>query len=128
MNKTPLVLAFFAMLFMLTPTMASAAGQVPVPGMVTMVDLGATSCIPCKMMAPILEKLTADYEGKAAIIFIDVWQDAAMGKKFKVSMIPTQIFFDEEGNEVSRHVGFMAEKEIIDQLAKMGVTHPAGAR
>ncbi len=107
---------------------ALASDQVPVPGKVTMVDLGAHTCIPCKMMAPILEKLTAQYEGKAAIIFIDVWQNAAQGKKFKVSMIPTQIFFDKEGTEVYRHVGFMAEEDIVAQLAKMGVPRPAGSR
>ena len=49
--------------------------DVPVKGMVTMIDLGAKSCIPCKMMAPILEKLEKDYKGKAAIVFIDVWKD-----------------------------------------------------
>ena len=36
-----------------------------------MIDLGADQCVPCKMMAPILEKLKKTYEGKAAIIFID---------------------------------------------------------
>ncbi|MCI5167595.1 MAG: hypothetical protein D3903_16260 [Candidatus Electrothrix sp. GM3_4] len=45
--------------------------QVPVPGMVTLVDLGAHKCIPCKMMAPVLKKLTTEYEGRAAVIFID---------------------------------------------------------
>ena len=42
---------------------------------VTVIDLGATSCIPCKMMAPVLEKVKADYAGKAAVIFIDVWKN-----------------------------------------------------
>ena len=54
--------------------------DVPVKGMVTMVDLGANSCVPCKMMAPILEKLEKDYDGKAAIVFIDVWKDPSQGK------------------------------------------------
>lgn len=40
-------------------------------------------------------------------------------------MIPTQIFFDAQGNEVNRHIGFMAEEEIIAQLDKMGVPRPA---
>mgnify|MGYP002476647646 CR=1 FL=1 len=45
--------------------------------MVTMIDLGAKACIPCKMMAPILEELEREYDttGKAAIIFIDVWEN-----------------------------------------------------
>jgi len=98
---------------------------IPVPGMVTMVDLGATACIPCKMMAPILEELKTEYKDKAAIIFIDVWKMPEQSKKFKVSMIPTQVFFDQNGTEVYRHVGFMDKQAIVDQLAKMGVARPA---
>ena len=53
----------------------AASQPVPVKDMVTMVDLGATSCIPCKMMAPIIEELAAEYRGKAAILFVDVCQN-----------------------------------------------------
>ena len=93
----------------------------PVTGMVTMIDLGATACIPCKMMAPILKKLEKKYNGKAAIVFIDVWKDRSQAKRFKIRAIPTQIFFNKEGKEVIRHVGFMSEKAIVQQLKKMGV-------
>ena len=91
----------------------------PVPGMVTMVNLGAHSCIPCKMMAPILEELEKKYKGKAAIIFIDVWQNEDEGKRFAVRMIPTQIFFDRNGKEVYRHTGFLEKQAIIDRLETM---------
>lgn len=104
---------------------ANPVAPVPVKDTVTMVDLGAKTCIPCKMMAPILEELAAEYRGKAAIIFIDVWQNPDEAKKFKVSMIPTQIFFDRSGNEVYRHSGFMDKKTIVAQLAQMGVAQPA---
>jgi thioredoxin 1 len=91
----------------------------PVPGMVTMVDLGAHSCIPCKMMAPILEELEKEYKGKAAIIFIDVWQNEHEGKRFGISVIPTQIFFDRSGKEVYRHSGFLEKQAITDRLETM---------
>lgn len=121
----PLIFASYCLLFFTVPVMAEdTPAQVPQPGMVTMVDLGAHSCIPCKMMAPILKKLTSEYEGKAAIVFIDVWQKRSEAKRFKVSMIPTQIFFDKDGNEVFRHQGFMDEEAIIVQLSKMGVQSP----
>jgi len=107
---------------------ASPPVPVPVKDMVTMVDLGATSCIPCKMMAPIIEELAAEYRGKAAIIFVDVWQNPDEAKKFKVSIIPTQIFFDRTGNEVYRHSGFLDKNTIMAQLAKMGVAQPAGGK
>jgi len=92
----------------------------PVKGMVTMVDLGADSCVPCKLMAPILKKLEKEYEGRAAIVFIDVWKHKDQSKRFGIRAIPTQIFFDRDGKEVYRHLGFMSEKAIVAQLKKMG--------
>lgn len=95
--------------------------KLPVKGMVTMIDLGAKKCIPCKMMAPILEKLEKEYEGRAAIVFLDVWKDPAHGRKYGVRAIPTQIFFDKDGKEYYRHTGFLDEKNIVAMLNKMGV-------
>ena len=95
--------------------------EAPVRGMVTMLDLGAKKCIPCKMMAPIMEKMERVYRGKAAIVFIDVWKHYDQVQRFDIQAIPTQIFFNEKGEEVFRHVGFMSEKEIVKQLNSMGV-------
>jgi thioredoxin 1 len=93
----------------------------PVKGMVTMIDLGAKKCIPCKMMAPILQKMEKQYDGRAAIVFIDVWEHREQARRFGIRAIPTQIFYDADGKEVSRHVGFMSEAEIIKTLSKLGV-------
>jgi thioredoxin 1 len=95
--------------------------KVPVMGMVTMIDLGAKKCIPCKMMAPIMEKMEKVYQGKAAILFIDVWENREQAGRFGISVIPTQIFFDPDGKEVYRHFGFMSEEAIVARLKKMGV-------
>ena len=95
--------------------------EAPVKGMVTMIDLGAKKCIPCKMMAPILEKLEKVYAGRAAVIFFDVWEDPKPAQRFGVRVIPTQIFFDREGKEVYRHQGFLGEEEIVRRFREMGV-------
>jgi thioredoxin 1 len=100
---------------------AGAVPEVPVKGMVTMVDIGAASCIPCKMMAPIMKELEEEYKGKAAIIFIDVWKNRDQGTKFGIRAIPTQIFYDKDGKEVQRHEGFMDKKSIVAVLQKLGV-------
>jgi len=100
---------------------ATAPPEVPVKGMVTMVDLGAKKCIPCKMMAPILEKLEKEYAGRAAVVFLDVWEDSKPAHRFSIRGIPTQIFFDKEGREVFRHLGFLSEEEIVRRLKDMGV-------
>jgi thioredoxin 1 len=116
-----LVLGYFFFGVQTGAAMASGFDNLPVKGMVTMIDLGAKSCIPCKMMAPIMEKLEKDYKGKAAIVFIDVWEHKEQARRFGIRAIPTQVFYNEEGKEVYRHVGFMAEKDIVAQLKKMGV-------
>jgi thioredoxin 1 len=111
----------------LPPPMEShAGGPLPVPGMVTMVDLGADACVPCKLMAPILAKLEKAYSGKAAIVFVDVWKDRQAARQFGIRVIPTQIFYDEKGREIMRHEGFMDEKSIVAKLKEMGVEPPQG--
>lgn len=95
--------------------------QIPVPGMVTMVDLGAKKCIPCKMMAPILQELQSEYRDRAAVIFIDVWENPEAAPQFSVRAIPTQIFYDAQGKEVTRHEGFMDKQSIVSILTKLGV-------
>jgi len=93
----------------------------PAKGLVTLADLGATECIPCKMMAPILRELAREYEGKAAVIFIDVWKNPAPAKQARIRVIPTQIFYDKEGREVGRHEGFLDKKSIVAAFEKLGV-------
>jgi thioredoxin 1 len=95
--------------------------EVPVKGMVTMIDLGAKTCIPCKMMAPILVNLEKKYAGKAAVIFLDINEYPELIKRFGLSAIPTQIFFDKDGKGLLRHRGFMSEEAIVEQFEKMGV-------
>jgi thioredoxin 1 len=97
-------------------------GDIPVKGMPTMVDLGANECVPCKMMVPVLEKVEKRYQGKAAIIIVDVWKDKEPAKRFGIRAIPTQIFFDKEGKEVHRHEGFMGEADIDRIFKQMGVS------
>jgi thioredoxin 1 len=100
---------------------ASTVPEVPVKDTVTMVDLGADKCIPCKLMAPILKDLQEEYSGKAAILFIDVWKHPEERKKFNVNTIPTQIFFDKDGKEIYRHEGFFGKDGILAILKKAGV-------
>jgi len=120
----PVTLQLPVLLLALLLPLATWAIDLPVQGKVTMIDLGAHSCIPCKMMAPVLSKLKQAYEGRAVINFIDVWEQHDQGIKYGVRSIPTQIFYDREGQEVFRHAGFMAEKDIVNKLTEMGVAAP----
>lgn len=90
-------------------------------GRPVVIDLGARTCIPCKKMAPILESLSAEYRGRASVLFIDVHENQAAAQRFRVQMIPTQVFFDAKGKEVKRHIGFMDKPEIVKELKALGV-------
>ncbi len=95
--------------------------KLPVSGMVTLIDLGAATCVPCKMMTPILAQLEKEYTGKAAVVFIDLRYHKEMGRKYQVRAIPTQILYDKDGNEVGRHEGFLSKKAIEEAFKKLGV-------
>lgn len=90
-------------------------------GKPTVIDLGARTCIPCKKMAPILESLASEYKGKASVLFIDVNENQAAAARFRIQMIPTQIFFNVQGKEIKRHIGAMDKPEIISDLKAAGL-------
>lgn len=92
-----------------------------------LVDLGASKCIPCKMMAPILDQLRQDYAGRLEVTFIDVWENPRASEEHGVRMIPTQIFFDAQGNELFRHEGFYSRQEILDKWRDLGFDFPTSA-
>ena len=95
---------------------------VPTPGLVTMVDLGGGTCIPCKMMVPVIAELQKEYDGRASIIFIDVVEHRDQPRRFGIRSIPIQIFYDKDGKEVRRHVGYLDKKSAVETLEKLGVT------
>ncbi len=86
-----------------------------------LVDLGAKKCIPCKMMAPILEELKKEFAGVLNVDFIDVWQNPSSAKKYGIQVIPTQIFYDANGKELYRHEGFFAKEDILAKWKELGV-------
>lgn len=86
-----------------------------------LIDLGADKCIPCKMMAPILEEMKKDYVGTLDVEFIDVWKNPDKAKEYGISIIPTQIFFDASGKELFRHEGFFSKEDILAKWKEFGV-------
>jgi len=102
----------------------AAAAAVTYPGsgsgLPVLLDLGAKSCIPCKMMAPILADLMQNNAQQFETVFIDVWENPAAGEKYQIKTIPTQIFFDQHGKELFRHVGFYGKDEIFAKWQKLG--------
>lgn len=82
---------------------------------VVLVDFFATWCGPCKMIAPILEKLQEQYAGKANIYKVDVDASSALAAQFGVQAIPTMVVF-KDGQPVKTHVGFAGAPQIEELI------------
>jgi len=108
------ILLVAAFCLLLTGT-AFAAEPLP-----RLVDVGADKCIPCQMMAPILEELKKEYAGKMSVVFVDAWKDPDTASSYGVRMIPTQIFYGSDGKELYRHLGFYGKEEILGKWRELG--------
>lgn len=93
-------------------------------GVPIMIDFGSDECVPCKEMAPVLEKANGESQGKALVKFVDVWDNPSAANGFPVQVIPTQVFFDADGSPYVPSEG-LAEKLGLELLAyeDKGGTH-----
>ncbi len=90
---------------------------------VTFVELGSVNCIPCKQMQPVMKAVEEEYPTQVKVEFIDVWTQKGKldGAKYKIRVIPTQVFLDSLGKEYFRHEGFFPKEELVKVLKKGGV-------
>jgi thioredoxin 1 len=100
------------------PTGAGAVAEVKLP---RLVDLGADKCVPCKMMAPILDQMKTEFATTFAVEFIDVWKNPEAAEPYGIRVIPTQIFFAADGSELFRHEGFFSREDILAKWRELGV-------
>lgn len=91
--------------------------------LVTFVELGSVRCIPCKKMVPIMDEIKKEYAEQVKVIFYDVWTDEGKpyAEKYKIRLIPTQVFLDKDGKEYFRHEGFFPKEELVKILEQKGV-------
>ena len=78
---------------------------------VALVDFWASWCMPCKMMAPVVEELAKDYAGKVKVAKVEVDEAGEVASRFNVMNIPTLIIF-KDGKEAGRVVGVTSKEEI----------------
>ena len=113
-------------------------------GLPIIIDFGADSCIPCQEMAPVLKELNVELRGKAIVKFVDVRKYPELAEGYPISLIPTQLFFDEDGNPYTPsdpegmgmmlyetkdtmehvftvHEGGMTKDQLLDTLSEMGM-------
>jgi thioredoxin 1 len=80
-----------------------------------LVDLWAEWCGPCRMIAPIVEELAKDYDGKLKVAKLDVDSDPGTAVKYGVQSIPTLLLF-KNGQVLARVVGAMPKNRLLEQL------------
>ena len=115
MKKIVGFLFFVILLFSGSSVIAQSSVKLP-----KMLELGSVSCIPCKMMAPIVEDFRKNYSDKFTVEFIDVSKDKNAAIKYSISVIPTQVFLDSNGKELFRHIGFFPKEDILSKWKELG--------
>ncbi len=83
-----------------------------------MVDFWATWCGPCRMIAPIVEELVGEYEGKMKIAKLDVDSNQDVAMKFKIMSIPNVLFF-KGGEVVDQIIGAVPKKQFTEKIDKL---------
>ena len=99
----------------LAVTDANFEQEVEKSGSLTIVDFWATWCGPCRMVAPILEQLATEYEGKVKITKLDVDANIKTASRFNVRLIPTLLFF-KDGKVVDQIIGAVPKPHIEAKL------------
>ena len=86
-------------------------------GISMIVDYGADTCIPCKEMAPVLQKANEEYRGKAFIKFINVWDYPDAANNVPIQVIPTQVLVNADGTP------FVPSEELASQIEFLMYSH-----
>ncbi len=84
---------------------------------VTLVDFFANWCGPCKMLAPTIEELSHDYEGRCLVAKVDVDESPEVARSFGIMSIPTVIIF-KDGEIVDKMIGYRLKREFVEVLER----------
>ena len=87
----------------------------------TMIEFGGRHCIPCKKMQPILAELVRDYGDSISVANVFVQRQMDLGRKYKITLIPTQVIFNKNGKEIFRHSGFWEKSQILAKWKELKI-------
>lgn len=110
------------------PSLAAASSDAPVDavqlalarGKPVVAEFGANACAACREMKPVLETLRREHGQRIEVVDVDLLADRRAGylQRYRIQLMPTQIFYDAQGREVGRHMGAIGADEV---LARLGV-------
>ncbi len=100
------------------PIAGDAVQQAMGAGKPMVVEFGANACAACREMKPVLEALRRDHGDRISVVDVDLIAQKHMGylQRYRIQLMPTQVFFDARGRETSRHLGKISADEILARL------------
>lgn len=90
-------------------------------GRPTLVEFGMNSCASCRTMHRILDELDATHGERLRIIRVNILEQSDLTRQWKIMAIPTQVFLDDAGQELYRHMGVLSARAIVEVFATRGV-------
>lgn len=90
-------------------------------GKYSLIEFGGRRCVPCRQMQPVLAELSANHASSVNIFNVYVDEERDLTRKYRISLIPTQIIFDRTGKEMTRHVGYWEKEKLIAELRKLQI-------
>jgi thioredoxin len=88
------------------------------------VDFYATWCGPCKIQAPILDRMAGEYDGRVKFLQVDVDKEPKLAEQFGIRSIPTLLVFN-GGEIVEKYVGLTPEETLKTRLSALNTATPA---
>jgi thioredoxin 1 len=97
---------------------ADAVQRALAAGKPTVAEFGANACASCREMKPVLEALRREHGGRIAVVEVDLiaQKEADYIRRYRITLMPTQVFFDAQGRETGRHMGTISGAEILARL------------
>jgi thioredoxin 1 len=95
--------------------------QARISGKPSLVQFAVPSSVMGEMMTPLLEALQQKHAGALNVIFVNVGDEQILGARYGIRSVPTQLFFDNTGKEVSRNQGVIDEGDLVKAVAGIGV-------
>lgn len=111
-----LALVFFIGFLSITPSQAEPAMKPKLP---VLMEFGRGICIPCRQMKPILESLAREYKGQLRVQVVEIDSKPELTRRYRIMVIPTQVFVDANDQEVYRHLGFYPKDDLVAKLKEL---------
>jgi thioredoxin 1 len=86
----------------------------------TIAEFGSDSCSTCKHMKQVLDQLQQRYADQVTVVHINIVKQPSYTKQYRIMLMPTQIVFDAQGRELTRHMGAWSETELLQALGIEG--------